>query len=154
MKKILYLHGLESQQGGEKVDFLSSRGSVYAPEMDYEDPKLFNKLNKIMVEFNPDLIIGSSMGGYTADILGGLFTKPTILFNPALHSRTIQPNYYGIKVKRILPSIVVLGSEDPIIDPTITKRMLEDYDTIIDIEGMGHRIPLEIFVDTYNKYVE
>jgi hypothetical protein len=94
------------------------------------------------------------MGGYTAEILGGLFTKPTILFNPALHSRTIQPNYYGIKVKRILPSIVVLGSEDPIIDPTITKRMLEDYDTIIDIEGMGHRIPLEVFVDTYNKYVE
>ena len=36
MKKILYLHGLESEQGGPKVSFLATKGMVYAPEMNYE----------------------------------------------------------------------------------------------------------------------
>jgi len=29
MKKILYLHGLESKQGGEKVGFLRSTSYIY-----------------------------------------------------------------------------------------------------------------------------
>ena len=36
MKKIVYLHGLESEAGGPKVSFLAEKGMVYAPEMDYE----------------------------------------------------------------------------------------------------------------------
>jgi predicted esterase YcpF (UPF0227 family) len=69
MKKVLYLHGLESKQGGPKVDFLTKEFCVYAPEMDYKDPMLQNWVYFVMRQFNPDLIIGSSMGGYIADIL-------------------------------------------------------------------------------------
>jgi len=36
MKKIVYLHGLESEPGGTKVSFLAEKGMVYAPEMNYE----------------------------------------------------------------------------------------------------------------------
>ena len=36
MKKIVYLHGLESEPGGTKVSFLATKGRVYAPAMDYE----------------------------------------------------------------------------------------------------------------------
>ena len=35
MKKIVYLHGLESESGGPKVSFLAEKGMVYAPNMDY-----------------------------------------------------------------------------------------------------------------------
>ena len=35
MKKIVYLHGLESKAGGPKVDFLATKGMVYAPEINY-----------------------------------------------------------------------------------------------------------------------
>ena len=36
MKKIVYLHGLESEAGGPKVSFLAEKGTVYAPKMDYK----------------------------------------------------------------------------------------------------------------------
>jgi predicted esterase YcpF (UPF0227 family) len=36
MKRIIYLHGLESEPGGPKVSFLAEKGMVYAPAMDYE----------------------------------------------------------------------------------------------------------------------
>ena len=91
MKKVLYLHGLESKQGGPKVDFLANEFCVHAPAMDYTDPYLAIKLAHIMENFQPDLIIGSSMGGYVADILAEKYGKPAILFNPALHSRSIEP---------------------------------------------------------------
>ena len=66
IKKIIYLHGLESHQGGPKVDLLSDKGYVFAPEMDYKNnPDLFKDVLEEVKELGtPDLIIGSSMGGY------------------------------------------------------------------------------------------
>ena len=60
MKKIVYLHGLESKAGGPKVNFLATKGMVYAPKLNFNTldiEKLMGKIGK------PDLIIGSSMGG-------------------------------------------------------------------------------------------
>ena len=53
MKKVLYLHGLESKQGGPKVDFLAKEFCVYAPEMDYKDPMLQNWVDFVMRQFQP-----------------------------------------------------------------------------------------------------
>ncbi len=76
MKKVLYLHGLESKQGGPKVDFLANEFIVHAPKIDYTDPELNIKMFFTIQDFNPDLIIGSSMGGYVADILAEKYGKP------------------------------------------------------------------------------
>ncbi len=43
MKKIIYLHGLKSKQGGDKVSFLTEQNFVYAPKMNYNDPVTFKK---------------------------------------------------------------------------------------------------------------
>ena len=45
--KILYLHGLESPQGGPKVDFLTTQCFVHAPEMDYTRHDIFDFLHPI-----------------------------------------------------------------------------------------------------------
>jgi len=66
MKRIVYLHGLESTQGGVKVSFLAEENFVYAPKMDYKDPTTFKKVLDKITKFKPNLIIGSSMGGYFA----------------------------------------------------------------------------------------
>ena len=66
MKRIVYLHGLESTQGGVKVSFLAEENFVYAPKMDYKDPTIFKKVLDKITKFKPNLIIGSSMGGYFA----------------------------------------------------------------------------------------
>ena len=157
MKKVLYLHGLESNQGGPKVDFLTNEFCVHAPAMDYTDPYLAVKVAHIMENFQPDLIIGSSMGGYVADILAEKYGVPSILFNPALHNRSFDPAIeYPIEGEQAdlqERKVVVLGKDDDVIPPYITKLMLENnFNYKIVLEEMGHQTPLNIFIDTVNKY--
>jgi len=153
MKKIVYLHGLESKQGGEKVSFLAGVGTVNAPAMDYEslDLKEF-----ILTLGMPDLIIGSSMGGYVADIIGSQLGVDVLLFNPALHGRRsvyqFNENYGSQRYKRT----IVLGTEDDVINPETTKKLWAVHSNIAihdEVEGMGHRTPLDVFINMYNKHV-
>ena len=157
MKKVLYLHGLESKQGGPKVDFLTNEFIVHAPKMDYKDPELNIKMFFTMQDFQPDLIIGSSMGGYVADVLAEKYGIPAILFNPALHNRSFDPAIeYPIEGEQAElqdRKIVVLGKNDDVIPPYITKIMLENNRNYkIVLEEMGHQVPLPIFIDTINNY--
>jgi pimeloyl-ACP methyl ester carboxylesterase len=159
MKKILYLHGLESSNVGDKVDFLKENSVVIAPSMDYLDPSLEEKLFYIIEKFQPDLIIGSSMGGYVSMLLANRYNIECILFNPAIHSRPIEPNLKSLQyddIKHSFNPLVILGMKDDVINPLISKEILDDalsYCNIEEVEGLGHRIPLDIFVDIYNKYV-
>ena len=152
MKKILYLHGLESEQGGTKVSFLATKGTVYAPAMDYKTLDLDEFIHTLGM---PDLIIGSSMGGYVADIIGSRLGSDVLLFNPALHSREIDPEYEYYNNGYI--RTIVLGTEDNVINPELTKKLWSihgneaEYD---EIEGMGHRTPLDVFINMYNKHIQ
>lgn len=161
-KKILYLHGLESPQGGEKVDFLATKSFVHAPDLDYTRADIFDFLIKTVNEFKPDYIIGSSMGGYSAFILGALYKIPVLAFNPALHSRTLEPAFPDF-VKEHFPSefTVVLGEQDTVIAPNKTLDWLKDHvkdrwvkSDIQTVKTMGHRVPFSDFVDMYNKIID
>ena len=154
MKKIVYLHGLESGPGGPKVSFLAEKGTVYAPAMDY---KTLDLHEFILTLGMPDLIVGSSMGGYIADIIGSILGVDVLLFNPALHSRSIDFDfdndtpYGGQNYKRT----IILGTEDDVINPKITKKLrphLDNSAKFEEIEGMGHRTPLDVFINMYNKH--
>ena len=150
--KVWYLHGLESAPGGPKVDFLNEvADDVYAPAMDYTSHKAFGELyREITKKGKPDLIIGSSMGGYFADAIASHFGIKTILFNPALHSRSIDYNFrYG---KEGYKRTIVLGKDDTVILPERTKEIVGDTAKIINIEGMGHRTLQETFQAIYSKY--
>jgi uncharacterized protein len=161
MKKILYLHGLESAQGGAKVDYLATKGIVHAPEMDYTRKDLFGYLIEVVSDFKPDLIIGSSMGGYCAYVLGSLFKIPLLVFNPALHSRKFEPAIPDF-VKKHYPQKmhVVVGDEDTVINPNTTLDFITDKIagdvvniTVDRIKAMGHRTTLDVFCNMYNKTV-
>ena len=151
--KVWYLHGLESDPGGPKVDFLNEvAAEVFAPAMDYKNHKAFGELyRKVTKEGKPDLIIGSSMGGYFADALASHFGIEVLLFNPALHSRSIERNlpYGNINCKKTF----VVGTEDDVINPKLTKALADLSANWIEIEGMGHRTTLNVFKDIYNKVV-
>tara|TARA_R110000796_G_scaffold36556_2_gene92994 strand:- start:883 stop:1368 length:486 start_codon:yes stop_codon:yes gene_type:complete len=155
MKKVLYLHGLESNQGGRKVDYLADNCYVHAPEMDYTRKDIFPYLIKIIEDFDPDLVIGSSMGGYVAYVLGGLYHTPIIAFNPALHSRSFDPKLPN-NIRKLFPvkARIILGEEDTIINPKSTIRFLSDQISnthpqisVENVSGMGHRVPLDIFIN-------
>ena len=151
--KVWYLHGLESEAGGPKVDFLNEvTEEVFAPAMDYNNHRLFGELfRKIVKEGKPDLIVGSSMGGYFADALGSHFDIEVLLFNPALHSRSIKVKLpYG---KTNWKRNFVVGTEDTTVDPKATLVYKDIAKSYTEIEGMGHRTSLSVFKDIYNKFI-
>ncbi len=152
MKKIVYLHGLESEPGGTKVSFLAEKGMVYAPAMNYETLDL----NEFIFTLGmPDLIIGSSMGGYVADIIGSQLGVDVLLFNPALHNRTLIREFNEDYGSQPYKRTIVLGTEDNVINPELTKKLwsVKGNEAIHDeIEGMGHRTPLDVFINMYNKH--
>lgn len=153
MKKIVYLHGLESAQGGEKVSFLTEDNFVYAPKMDYTDTATFKKVLDKITSFKPNLIIGSSMGGYFAYMYSSYLDIPVLLFNPALQRIQIDD---GVTVgNKEVNGYCVLGENDDIVDPTQTKNLLK-YNKKIIIEivsKMAHRTPFEIFKDKVDKII-
>ena len=153
MKKVLYLHGLESKQGGSKVDFLSSICLVSAPVLDYRDSACFQNIHDLVVTNSFDLIIGSSMGGYLGFLMGEIFETPTILFNPALHSRSFEPNNCFEPQLGHTSHYIILGGQDGAIDPEITMKILQEIKPssakTIEIETipeMRHRTPLDVFI--------
>ena len=152
MRRVLYLHGLESNQGGPKVEFLYSIAFVHAPAMECRTKNwTLDKLIDLANNFNPDLIIGSSMGGYFADVLGSHTGIETLLFNPALHSRPMDYNFtYG---KDGYKRTIVLGEDDTVVIPERTKEIVGDTAEIVEVQNMGHRTPLDTFKAIYSKYI-
>ncbi|MGB2242947.1 MAG: YqiA/YcfP family alpha/beta fold hydrolase [Flavobacteriaceae bacterium] len=150
MKSVLYLHGLESKQGGAKIDFLASQGTVHAPAMAYKIKAWsVDELIEMANKCNPDLIIGSSMGGYFADVLGSHTSREVLLFNPALHSRSIDYNFnYG---KQNYKRTIILGMLDTVVLPECTKKIAGDTAKIIEVAAMGHRTPLDTFKAIYTQ---
>ena len=78
---------------------------------------------------------------------------PVLVFNPAIHSRSIEIDGLGSGTEK-LKGLVVLGKKDDVIVPDLTLQMLKgdwnDLEIVVE-KNMGHRVPLEIFVDMYNK---
>ena len=153
LKKIVYLHGLESQQGGQKVDYLSDKGYVFAPEMPYkQNPDLFqDTLEEIKELGEPDLIVGSSMGGYFAYALGTWTNIPIVLLNPALHSRQFEPD--NVRHGLLQPRIhCLLGANDTVINPYDTHKILQfEPKCEFMIKKHGHRTPVGMFKKIINS---
>ena len=155
---VWYLHGLESKAGGPKVDYLRKvSNKVFAPEIKYTNPNTFDVLLNLAKEDKPDLIIGSSMGGYYADAIASHFGIDVLLFNPALHSRTIDTELpYGDNFGK---KFTVLGTEDKVIDYKVTLELIRkgktsnaSTDSIL-LVSIGHRTPLNKFIDIYNENI-
>ena len=82
-KKILYVHGFASSgaSGTAKgLRLLLPQTEVIAPDLPVHPAEAMELLHKICETEQPDLIIGSSMGGMYTEMLRGY---DRILFNPA-----------------------------------------------------------------------
>lgn len=84
-KKILYVHGFGSsgQTGTAKtIRMLLPNTTVIAPDLPLRPAEAMDLLHSICQQENPDLIIGTSMGGMYAEMLYGF---DRILVNPAFN---------------------------------------------------------------------
>ena len=85
MKTILYVHGLSSSGNSRTVNIirrLLPEYHIIAPDLPFDPQEALTLLNNLCDQKQPDLIVGSSMGGMFAQKLKG-YKK--ILINPAFH---------------------------------------------------------------------
>jgi len=153
MKKIAYLHGLESKTNCDKVKWLRSLGyEVLNPAIDYRNDPL-ERVITFVESFKPDLIIGSSMGGYLAYIISRRYNIPAMLLNPALHSRYFEPKV-GPPGEHEPPMYFVFGEADDIIDPDKTIRIINEEELMPKIYtgAHGHRTSVEVLETALKEF--
>ena len=150
--KIFYLHGLESTHNSSKVDLMSSLGHhVDAEYMDYRKVlDLYAKTLNSIKQFKPEMIVGSSMGGYFAYHLGTHYKTNLLLLNPALPNRSFDPPILpdGIEKSKIW---ALIGKNDDVVDPVANEKILKRVGASIEIGNHGHRTPSEIFEPFFEK---
>ena len=155
MKRIFFIHGLESNNKSSKVDLMVTKGfDVLAPSMDYTtNDLLFSQTLEKVLEFQPDIIVGSSMGGYFASHIGTHYPSTLLLLNPALISRSFEPKIVpdGTEKSKIW---ALLGEQDDLISPIENFKILQNMGATIRMGKHGHRTPIEAFQGVFEELIK
>lgn len=153
--KVVYIHGYGSsiKDSDPKYDAIKSLNPSFAdkvnlfsiaPDYDLGYSNLVSDLKEKIKGFNPDLIIGTSMGGYSANILGNELNIPFVSLNPVIDPNELE--FINLKNKGYLKfiknnnvnNLVFLNSGDEILDSSKTKEYLEGSNVTV-LEGGCHR---------------
>ena len=126
---------------------------VMAPNMNYFDNEQLYKetLDKLM-EFEPELVVGSSMGGYFAYHLGTHFSTNLLLLNPALPKRSFDPPIFadGKEKSRIW---ALVGENDDVVRPKENIEILKRAGAKVSLGDHEHRTPPEIFEPFFKEVI-
>ncbi len=158
---ILYIHGLNGSLSAEKRIILEQYGTVISPSIDYHNiPNAIEWLNDTYKNKTIDIIIGSSMGGFTGFHLCKLMQKPALLFNPALAARSVEQQIPNTPSNNGNNISMILGAKDTVVDPKGTLNYIGNYlstEQPIDIKilpHLEHRIPLEVFKEAVDLFMK
>ena len=119
MNTFLYIHGYGSTGQAMKAQLLREmfpEARVLSPTLDYDHVpplELFRSLHEIISTEQPDLIIGSSMGGYYALCCTQFFRGPVWCINPV---RDVLSTF-----RRIIPQALI--------DSPAAQKRLQQYES-------------------------
>ena len=133
-KKVLFLHGLESQPGGTKPAFLAQHGfevlNPLLPKNDFLES--CDIAQQYIDEHHPDVVVGSSRGGAIAMAIDPKGAR-MVLIAPA------WVNFKG--PSQVPPKTSILHSrEDDVIPFANSVDLSEKSDAILVDCGKGHRM--------------
>jgi|10_taG_2_1085330.scaffolds.fasta_scaffold00563_21 hypothetical protein len=134
MKKILFLHGLESKPGGTKPTFLERNGyEVIQPLLDKNDFQgSVNTAKRYYDETKPDVIVGSSRGGAIAMAIKSTVKK--ILIAPAWRK-------YGVLHDSVGGNDVILhAKEDAVVPYADSVELWYNTFALLQEVGTDHRM--------------
>lgn len=159
--KIVYIHGLDSKLSPEKREILEKFGTVISPDINYYDnPQSIDTILREVKGEDPDVIIGSSMGGFATYYVSTALQKPALMFNPALAERTVEQEVPEGKIEKRQLKQFLLGAIDDVVDPGKTLNFIsEAYNQHTDfhihiLPGLTHNIPLDIFEAEVRSFLE
>ena len=154
--KIAYLHGLESKIKSTDAKIIWIKDNIkdsFIPTIDYKSYGIFKSLFSVIETMKPDLIVGSSMGGYFSYLIGSKLKINTLLFNPAMINRSIELHVDDTSLKPTSHT-VYLGKNDNVIKGSdirsyfqksgVGKFTYEQYDG-------SHRVPEDVFINAIKK---
>lgn len=121
-KKILYVHGFSSSgQSGTvvKIREMLPGATVVAPDLPLHPAEAMDLLHHTCETENPDLIIGTSMGGMYAEMLYGY---DRILVNP-----TFQMGDTMLKHGMLGKNTFLNPRQDGVQEFIVTKSLVEEY---------------------------
>lgn len=124
-KKILYVHGFSSSgQSGTvvKIREMLPGATVVAPDLPLHPAEAMDLLHHTCETENPDLIIGTSMGGMYAEMLYGY---DRILVNPAF-----QMGDTMLKHGMLGKNTFLNPRQDGVEEFIVTKSLVEEYKEI------------------------
>ena len=127
VKKILYIHGLESGPNGTKPSILRNYFEVSVPHMKHPY-NIWQSMNLIIDNiyvFRPDIIVASSYGTIIAMLLMqfGVWTGPTLLLSTAMELF----NHYRSWIPPQVSVLVIHGDHDTLCPtPRFTHRLIGD----------------------------
>ncbi len=155
--KIAYLHGLESSIDPKdpKIVWLNNNfKSVYTPKIDYKKKGSFSTILRTIKNMDPHYIVGSSMGGYFAYLIGSKLGIKTILFNPAVVGRSFDPFVGDIDIKGRNGHNLFLGKSDNVINGDDVRKFFGDSgmaNVNTEYYSGGHRVPVDVFINSIKK---
>ena len=141
MKRIVFLHGLESGPKGTKATWLGARYGAHTPALDTSTfPAALDGARAALRSERPDIVIGSSFGGAVAVRLMALgeWTGPAVLIAPAsakLGSDRVLPP--GMRV------IVLHGDADDVVPIEDSRALVAGAGPGVElreIAGGDHRL--------------
>ena len=121
-KKVLYVHGFASSgQSGTvtRIREVLPNAIVIAPDLPIEPEAAMALLHDICISEQPDLIIGTSMGGMYAEMLYG---HDRILVNPALRMGDTMKEHGMIGAQHFSNP-----RQDGVQDFIVTKALVKEY---------------------------
>lgn len=163
MIKIFYVHGWGSEfdPTSDKIRALSEIGEVHGITVTWADGHrhVFDQLTEEISVYQPDLLVGTSMGGYGVSHLGTELGIPFVAINPAIRphetlmSRVgVGIDYYGREYELTWQTVsafpefadggcglILLAMDDDVIDARETINSYSNHYDCRIFETGGHR---------------
>lgn len=128
---LMYIHGFRSGANGSKREQLqehfTGRYRVIAPEVDADPDKSLAKLNKIIAEEKPEIIVGTSLGGWMTLMCDSSVAR-LVVFNPSTYPGQTLSQWVGDELPYFCQRL------DGIQTYTLTRDVLDKYKSY-DIEN-------------------
>ncbi len=159
---ILYLHGLESKGLSDEKermirDAFPEPVTIYKPVYDYSNTS-FESIEEMACEVNPDLIIGSSLGGKIGFVIAQLQNVKALLFNPAIAKKQLDQVIRVPELSAVTKNhFFVFGAKDTTVFMKDTiDFLIKENDHIQDqsdlnhvvFDHLEHRLPAGIIKET------
>lgn len=162
--QILYIHGANShfKPDSKKVRTLGRMGTVHGFDNDYSLPytAVMENLLCQYEKIRPDLIVGTSLGGYLAAQLANLKGCPFIAVNPAIDPASMSPicntpDFPPLCITYNEVHGTIFLSDDLVIDPNKTHNKFKERYQVVRFPGGDHRFDSHIdeAVDYYMQTV-